>query len=40
MALGVYGFLLLEFYAEDLLRWALAAPAAWPLALARFLQRG
>lgn len=40
MALGVYAFLLSEFYAQQLLRWALAAPAAWPLALVRFLQRG
>lgn len=40
MALGVYAFLLSEFYAEQLLRWALASPSGWPLALARGLQRG
>jgi NADH-quinone oxidoreductase subunit L len=40
MALGFYAFLLSELYSAELLRWALAAPGSWPLALLRFLQRG
>jgi NADH-quinone oxidoreductase subunit L len=40
MALGVYGFLLSEFYALNLLRWAVTSPSGWPLAFGRFMARG
>jgi hypothetical protein len=40
MGLGFYLFSSGEVYAQPLLRWALAAPGSWPLALQRFFQRG